>query len=315
MGESEPGSLPAVPYPRLERLLRTGERIWQEREDVRAEIGDIRSWAFWYWLMWHGATEYEEVRADIYPAPPANLTHRVVGEATEAAYRQSGLVNWRRMRACLAEAGFDFSRSPAKLLDFGCGSGRILQFFARYADHCTLVGADVDQEAVAWCRETFDFAEFAVLPKKPPSPFDAEHFDAVYAYSVFSHLPERLHRSWLEELHRIAAPGAALVLTTMGRKCLEELANGRTGGFPSAKVVAAGMDQCERDGFLFYPYRKLKWGEASNDAFFKSWDLEEYGSTFILPAYVKEHWLDLFDLVAIHEGPDNWQDFIVLKRR
>lgn len=324
MSDKELGDLPSIPRARLDRLFRTAERVWEEREDVRAEYQDVRSLEFWYWFMWHGARDYERVRADLYPSPPENLMLRVVGNTDREAYRHSGLVNWRRVAGCLEEAGLDLSvgrlkdraRGRAKVLDFGCGCGRILQFFARYAQSCSFSGADVDEQAAAWCRETFDFAQFKALPKEPASGFAAERFDAVYAYSVFTHLPEHRHRAWLEELHRITKPGAAVVLTTMGQHALEDFANGgRPGLWPSAEVVSEDLEECQKTGFRFYPYEKLDWGEESNDEFFKSWDLGEYGSTFILPSYVEKNWLDLFDLVAIHEAPDDWQDYVVLKRR
>jgi len=316
MGNNDPWVLPHVAYSRLDELFRIGERIWQEREDVRQSFGRVTSWEFWYWLMWHGARDHEEVRASLYPPPPDNLMRRVVGQADETTYRQSGLVDWRRILGSLVEAGFDLSDAGAEMLDFGCGCGRILQCFARYADRCRLTGADVDDQAIAWCRSSFDFASFAVLPKAPPSDFEPSRFDAVYAYSVFSHLPEALHLAWLEELRRIAKPGAVVVLTTMGRNCLEEFADGRRpNDIPSAEQAAADLEECERAGFRYYPYGELKWGEPGNDEFFGSWDLEQYGSTFILPSYVRQRWTDLFDLVAIHEAPDQWQDYVILKRR
>ena len=315
MKDSESAGLPSVPYPRLDRLFRTSERIWHDREDVRDQCGQVTSWAFWYWLLWHGAREYEEVRASLYRPPPENLTRRVVGKGDEDAYRQSGLVNSGRILRCLADAGCDLAGTSTEVLDFGCGCGRLLQCFARYADRCRLVGADVDEQAIAWCRSAFDFAEFAVLPKVSPSDFETARFDVIYAYSVFSHLPEQSHRAWLEELHRIAKPGAVLVLTTMGRNCLQQYASGkRLDEAPSASQVAADLTECERTGFLFYPYGALNFGESSNAAFFDSWDLDQYGSTFILPTYVREHWVDVFQLVAIHEAPDRWQDYVILRR-
>ncbi len=239
----------------------------------------------------------------------------MVGQGDEDAYRQSGLVNSGRILRCVADAGCDLAGTSTEVLDFGCGCGRLLQCFARYTDRCRLTGADVDEQAIAWCRSAFDFAEFGVLPQASPSDFETARFDVIYAYSVFSHLPEASHRAWLEELHRIAKPGAVLVLTTMGRNCLRQYASGkRPDEHPSARRVAADLEECERTGFLFYPYGAQNFEEPSNAAFSDSWDLDQYGSTFILPAYVREHWVDVFQIVEIHEAPDRWQDYVILRR-
>jgi hypothetical protein len=44
-------------------------------------------------------------------------------------------------------------------------------------------------------------------------------------------------------------------------------------------------------------------------------DADVYGMTFIDLCYIREHWLDLFELVHVTEAPDDWQDYVVLRRR
>jgi SAM-dependent methyltransferase len=220
-----------------------------------------------------------------------------------------------RIDGCLREAGFDPVRGGS-VLDLGVGCGRILQYLAVYAKSCRLVGADVDEAAIAWCAKHLDFAAFQSLPRQPPSAFADGEFDAVYAFSVFSHLPEALHLRWLEEIARIARPGAAVVITVHGRHVIDEIVNRRRPHVtPSAQGLAAALPEIERRGFGFFPYRKLRFSDRENDRFFASWDLEEYGDTFILERYVRERWTKSFELVALHEAPDDWQDHVVLRRR
>jgi hypothetical protein len=54
--------------------------------------------------------------------------------------------------------------------------------------------------------------------------------------------------------------------------------------------------------------------DRDNQDHFRAWDLEDYGSTFILEPYIRRHWLARFELLAIHESPDGWQDYVVLRR-
>jgi SAM-dependent methyltransferase len=313
---AERSMFPEVPYPRLNALLRLGERIWSERADLRERFPLDRAADYWYWLLWHGVASRPEWAGQLYPLPDPHLIHRVVGEETSAAeYLRGGLVDGWRIDGGLREAGFDPVRGGS-LLDFGVGCGRILQYFALYAKSCRLVGADVDETAVDWCAKHLDFAAFRTLPRHPPSPFADGEFDAVYAFSVFSHLPEALHLAWLAELARITRPGAALVVTVHGRHVIDEISSGRRAHErPNARQLARALPELEERGFAFFPYRKLRFRERENERFFASWDLEEYGDTFILERYVREHWTQWFEVVALHEAPDDWQDQVVLRRR
>jgi SAM-dependent methyltransferase len=301
-------------HPSLQSLLGAAERIWGKRPDLQARFLEPRKAAFWYWLHWHGPKNYPEIQEHMPPQPDRYLRDRVVGpEASDAEYLRGGLVNWRGIERHLREAGFDPDEG-GEVLDFGAGCGRILQFFTLYAGSCRFVGADVDQEAVAWCRNHLDFAHFEHLPLEPPSPFADQRFDAVYAYSVFSHLPEPGQRAWLEDLARITRPGAAIVLTTHGRHAMERLLESEQPGFPASETLRSHLAEFEDRGFVFFPYRGTTF-EGRNKAFFESWDMEQYGNTFMLEHYVRKRWTDLFELVAFHEAPDQWQDHVVLRRR
>jgi SAM-dependent methyltransferase len=309
------GRLPEVEIERIWKLFREGERIWARRPDLQAAFPAVHPMDFWFWLMWHGSREEPEVARLMYPEPPTHLMYRVVGqEATPRGFLEGGLVDWRRMHLCLTEGGFEFERG-GRVLDFGCGCGRILRFFARYASTCKFSGADVDEGAVDWCRQIFDFATFERLLHRPPSPFPSGHFDAVYAFSVFSHLPETLHRAWLEELFRITRPGAVVVLTIQGRRVIDKMiARGSPSDIPSSAELRRDLPRILKDGLAFYPFRKLTLQNERNQQHFDEWDLEQYGSTFILPHYVHDRWTDLFDVVSLHLAPDDWQDYVVLRR-
>lgn len=313
---AERGMFPELPFPGLNALLRAGERLRSERPDLLERFPEDRPADFWYWLLWHGAEVDAEV-ARLLPARPESfLIQRVVGETTSALeYRRSGLVDGWRIDACLAEAGFDPARG-GRLLDFGAGCGRILQFFALYAGACRLVGCDVDETAMRWCTDHLDFAEFRTVSERPPTPFPDAEFDAAYAFSVFSHLPEDLHLAWLAELARVTRPGAALVLTVHGRHVVEDLAGGRRPHeIPGPGALAKRRAELEATGFAFFPYERLRFRDRENQRHFESWDLNRYGTTFILEPYIREHWTEHFELVALHEAPDDWQDYVVLRRR
>ena len=309
----DPTTLPVVPQPTLDALFRIGESLWDARPDVRAAHGQADSWGFWAWLMFSGAMEHAELQAAHYPLPPTHLTERVTGAASPVDFVRSGVVDATCVHDALAAAGFDFER-PGRVLDFGCGCGRLMRVMARHAHVLELHGVDVDAEAVAFCRSAFDFAQFAEVPASPPTAFAAASFDAIYSYSIFSHLSEREHLAWLDELARITAPGGLIVLTVGGRRLIEHYLDGLPDPVPDREELRARLPELEREGFLFFPYRAIDFRHTENDAFYADWDLERYGVTFLLESYVRRRWLESFELVAWHAAPNDWQDFVVLRR-
>ncbi len=304
--------LPSVSLPRLEGLFRLGERIWAARPDVREVHGTVDSWGYWCWMMFNGAGEHGDLLEALYPVPEEHLTERVTGAVTLPEFLRNGVVDANRLHLCLEQAGFAFDR-PGRMLDFGCGCARITRVMARHADVLELHGCDVDADAVAWCARELDFARFAHVPFEPPTAYPDGHFQAVYGYSVFTHLSEERHLAWLRELARITAPGAAVVLTTQGRRILRHIREGRPGMFVTPETLDARQEELEERGFLFVPYG-ADYARQEEAEHFEEWDMTEYGMTFLLESYVREHWLEDFELVAFHDAPEDYQDFVVLRR-
>jgi len=303
-----------VRSPRLDALRRAAHDLYRSRPDLQAEFPDRDGPDYWFWLMWHGAAESEALRAALYPFPDRRLQDRVIGRADDELFHRGGLVDWRRMDSCLRAAGYSFAREGS-LLDFGCGSARLLRFFGLYAGTTSFTGADVDPEAIEWCRRTIDFASFSLLSLDPPTPFADGAFTAVISYSVFSHLSEERHLAWLQELRRITAPGAVVVLTTQGMKVMQLISNGeRDGVFPGRAVLTPAVSGIVSRGFGFFPYRHLEPADPQAANPFKSWDLESYGAAFVLDPYVRKNWTRWFDLVDHAPAPDGWQDYVVLRR-
>jgi cyclopropane fatty-acyl-phospholipid synthase-like methyltransferase len=80
----------------------------------------------------------------------------------------------------------DFER----VLDFGCGCGRVMRWLAQEVPPERISGSDIDAPAVEWLAGEIPSATLAVNPGLPPLAFDDQAFDLVLSYSVFSHLDE-----------------------------------------------------------------------------------------------------------------------------
>ena len=150
------------------------------------------------------------------PLPPEHLQVRQVGSAWGRAFYREG-------RALLDQVALAFSDSGKALadaesiLDFGCGSCRVLSAFADIPHRGELWGCDIDAEAIAWNAANLGhLARFYANPVLPPTSFADGQFDAIYSISVFTHLPEDLQFVWLNELRRILRPGGVLVASVHG---------------------------------------------------------------------------------------------------
>lgn len=125
---------------------------------------------------------------------------------------RSVILNWLRM---LQRHSFNI-RTMGAVLDFGCGTGRLLQHF-RHIHGIRIVGTDANPKMTEWCSRHIQGAEFFCNDLEPPLSFaEDESFDLVYAFSVFTHIPIDFQRPWLSEMRRILRPGGFLLCTVAG---------------------------------------------------------------------------------------------------
>lgn len=122
----------------------------------------------------------------------------------------------------LENNGFNI-RTMGSVLDMGCGTARLLRHL-RCAQGVRLVGCDVNQDCINWCRTHVPGPEYYVNDLEPPFSFANEgEFDLVYAWSVFTHIPLNWQDAWLREIHRILRPGGFFLCTVLGSVHIAEL--------------------------------------------------------------------------------------------
>ena len=146
--------------------------------------------------------------------PPAYLRVKVCGMIPPDDYLAGGKRHALTLLAAVKSTGDDPAKI-AKVLDFGCGCGRVVSAFQSCLPQAHFYGTDAEADLIAWPRRHLKDAEFQVNSVVPPLSYPDHSFDLIYAISVFTHLDEEQQFAWLEELRRTAKPGALLILTVL----------------------------------------------------------------------------------------------------
>jgi SAM-dependent methyltransferase len=220
------------------------------------------------------------------PIPPVELAARVgPGESDDPikAYLREGAAVRQRIERLLPA---DWSWPGKRVLDFGCGSARVLRQFLPEAEDAEFWGCDVDEASIAWIEANLRPPLHAFRNDlTPPLALDDASFDLVFATSVFTHIGD-LWSDWLLEIGRILAPGGRFVASFLGAGMWEALI-----GEPYDED-AVGMTV------------RRHWTAQDAWVFHSEW-------------WLREHWGRLFDVDAVARPPHGQvtHSYIALTKR
>lgn len=150
------------------------------------------------------------------PTPPLYLLQRTgfLGEeAAAAAYHEIGASGRALIETMLPD---DWSWDGKRVLDFGCGVGKVLRHFAPETEVAEFTGCDIHAPSVEWLQRNLSPPfHFFRCAEEPPLPQPDGHFDLIYAISVYTHLTDHW-AEWLLEHHRVLAPDGLLIASFLG---------------------------------------------------------------------------------------------------
>jgi len=223
---------------------------------------------------------------------------RVIGNTDLQGFVLSGLTDFKRLDAAATEITGKGLAGYPRILDWGCGCGRIARYAARIPA-VTLTGCDIDADNVAWCAEHLA-GSFEASSLMPPLPFADGSFDLIYGVSVFTHLREPLQDAWLAELERVAAPGGVLLMTVHGRTAFDyELLSPDDYRALEQNIAAHGLYVSGANSQID--------GHTEHAG--------EYVNVYHDEAYLRRRWGQYFDIAAILPGYIYTHDLVVMRRR
>ena len=200
---------------------------------------------------------------------------------------------------------------PLDILDFGCGAGRLIKYFAFFDPKHRYRACEVNPHAVDLVKRVLPEVDSRRINSAPPTTFESESMDVVFAWSIWTHFSEAISRSWLEEVHRLLKPSGLALITLHTDELVE-----RYGIEPQlvAKMKERGGDYSkiretyDETGFCYwdaYPERARQFGI----------DNTTFGMAFVSVDYVKRKWTDLFDFKGSVVGAPRWQDVMILTKK
>jgi len=157
--------------------------------------------------------------ADVAGLPPPDPTlHPVGGPSAERGANQLTLLRHWGLRP------------SARVLEIGCGVGRLAYELAAYLDDGTYTGFDISPKAIGWLNEhyaprlpnfRFDLVDARNARYRPRGadaetvrfPYADGQFDVVVAFAVFMHMQLPEIRRYCEEIARVLAPDGFAAVT------------------------------------------------------------------------------------------------------
>jgi ubiquinone/menaquinone biosynthesis C-methylase UbiE len=178
------------------------------------------------------------------------------------------------------------------ILDWGCGTGRIVQHLHRHHPYLLLYGADINKEMIAWNHQNIKDVYFSHISLNAPTAYPNNYFDMIYGISVFTHIPSIKQKEWVEEMYRIIKPSGILLVTTMG-------------SIFRKKLFADEILQLENEGVYEKPFQEKNM-LLPGDRNYSVYETALFFENMITPYFLTLHFYDGSIYPKKFGGQDVW---------
>ncbi|VXA94121.1 Methyltransferase type 11 [Flavobacterium sp. 9AF] len=143
-----------------------------------------------------------------------------------------------------------------KILDLGCGTGRLLDFAS--------FGADISSEMLTKAREKFPSKELQ-LGSVTAIPYKEESLDVIYSFHVIMHLDKQITKDFLKESHSKLKDKGILIFD-FPSKTRRLLVNYQPNSWHGAnhftikeikELIESNWEIKRTRGFLFFPIHRI----------------------------------------------------------
>lgn len=240
------------------------------------------------------------VRFATFPNPA--IQTRIIGSSGAEALREAWTF-YIKVKDAARRNGVN--PQGARILDFGSGWGRMLRFFAREAGSDRLFGVDTDTTLVDLCHATGVPGSVVRISPGGVLPFRDALFDIIYSYSVFTHLPEDVHVSAIQELARCLRPGGILVVTLQPRRFLDYCRSADPASHEWHAILRAGVEQVPDAEARFDNGEFVTLPSAYPD----------YGDVLVPFSYIERTWAGLFEVREYLDDAKKFQQAVLTLQR
>jgi 2-polyprenyl-3-methyl-5-hydroxy-6-metoxy-1,4-benzoquinol methylase len=158
----------------------------------------------------------------------------------------------------IIEWHFDGWENVSSFLDFACGYGRFTRFLIQELPPEKIWVSDIYAKAVKFQEESFK-VNGIVSTKNPEDYVVNKKFDCILACSFFSHMPERTFVNWMQNLYNLLSHEGLMMFSVLDMELLP----------PEVPIPDSGI--------VFSPRSESRY-----------LDHEEYGTTYVTEAYIKQ---------------------------
>jgi SAM-dependent methyltransferase len=245
---------------------------------------------------------------DPYPIPSIADREGYYDQDRHFDWWLSGLQDFLGVHRALTKHGTELSQSSA-LLEMGCASARMLRHVAFQGNGCEVWGCDINLRHVEWIRSylppSIKIFQNTILPNLP---LEDCYFDAVTAFSVFTHIDD-FELAWLAEIRRVLKPGGIAYLSIHGENCWSNLGP----EIPVYNALLRMSKDIQGWGKITPEFFKQK---LPRDKTVFAWNTARNYNTNVFHStdYIKNCWGRFFEVLEIIPSGHTYQDVVVLRK-